>query len=303
MRTGLSISSEFLDSELLSRLPSLELQAKFLVGGFLSGLHRNPLRGGSIEFKEYREYQIGDELKLIDWKAYARSDRLHVRLHEEDTDMTVYLLLDRSASMNYKSRSASMNKWDYARALAAALVFFLHRQRDSVGMGFIGADLEDFTKGGSKASHIHQLMTQLHCDADTKSSGIAESLETIIGLVRRRSIVIVISDFYSDPDKIAKPISRLKHLHCETILMHVLDPRELELDFDEPVILDELESQARLPLSPDLIRKDYQAKLAAHIEGVTVAAGQSGGDYILLSTAEVPLRAIGAYLHRRDLML
>lgn len=303
MSRDLPFHPEFLDAGILSSLPDLELQAKFLVSGFMSGLHRSPLKGGSSEFKEFRDYQQGDELKLIDWKLYARTDRLHVRLHEEDTDMTAYILLDRSASMDYKSPRGSMTKWNFARAVAAALIHFLHRQRDSVSLSFMGAGLEDFAKPASKTSHIHRLMACLHKDASSPSSDIAGSLESVLGLVRRRSIVIVISDFYTPPRSLEAPAAKLRHLNCELILLHVLDPRETLFDFDSPVILEELEGGSKLPLSPDLFRKEYKRRFDEHVASLSTLAGSLDGDYVPLSTEEVPLRALGAYLHRRELML
>ncbi len=298
-----SMASEFLDAAMLSSLPELELQAKFLVSGFLSGLHRSPMKGGSAEFKEFRAYQQGDELKSIDWKVFARTDKLHVRLHEEDTDMSCYIVLDRSASMDYKSPKGSMTKWNYGRAIAAALVYFLHRQRDNISLSYIGEGLEDYRKAASRASHMHSLMAGLHRKAAAQASDIAGALETLVSLVRRRSIVMVISDFYADPAAIDSAAVKIKHLNSEVIFMHVLDPRELSFDFDEPIILRELEGAANMPVSPDAIRDDYRRKIEAHVTAIEAIAHSLGGDYVLLKTDEVPLKALGSYLHRRELML
>ena len=298
-----SLASEYVDAALLSALPDLEIQARYLVSGFLSGLHRSPMKGGSSEFKEFRSYQPGDELKMIDWKIYARTDKLHVRLREEDTDMRCYIALDSSASMAYKSPKATMSKWNFARAIAAALVFYLHRQRDAVSLSFIGADLEDYVKAASRASHIHTIMANLHREAAVFPTDIPRSLETLIGLVKRRSIAVVISDFYSEIPPLASALAKLRHLNCEVLLLHVLDPRELRFDFDEPVQLQELEGHTTIPVSPDLIREDYKRKIEAHIAAVSSAASSVGGEHVLLPTDEVPLKALGSYLHRREMLL
>ncbi len=297
------LASEYLDASLLSALPDLEIQARYLVSGFLAGLHRSPMKGGSSEFKEFRKYLPGDELKRIDWKVYARTGKLHIRLREEDTDMRCYIALDSSASMDYKSPKATMSKWNFGRAIAAALVFFLHRQRDAVSLSFIGNGLEDYVKAASRASHVHTLMANLHRKASSIPTDIPGSLDTLVGLLKRRSIVVVISDFYADAEKLASSIAKLRHLNCEVLLLQVLDPRELHFDFDEPMLLQELEGASSIPVSPDLIREDYKRKIQAHIAAIESIAGSVGGEYALLPTDEVPLKALGAYLRRRELLL
>ncbi len=298
-----SIASEFLDASLLSALPELELQARFLVEGFLSGLHRSPLRGGSSEFKEFRVYQPGDELKSIDWKVYARTDKLHIRLREEDTDMRCYIVLDSSASMDYRSPKATMSKWDFARAIAAALLFFLRKQRDLVSLSFMGNELELFEKAASGAAHSHKLMAALHRKASSRPTDIPRALESLLGLVKRRSIVLIVSDFYAEPDALGEAVARLRHLNCEVVLMQVLDPRELRFDFDDPLLLQELESSASVAVSPDLVRDEYLAKIRAHLDAVSSKAASIGAEHVLLPTDEVPLKALGSYLNRRERML
>jgi len=300
MSQTLSLASEFLDIELFSRLSSLEVQAKYLVNGFLSGLHKSPFQGSSVEFKEYRDYQPGDELKLIDWKVYARTDRLHVRLREEETNMTVYLLLDKSASMNYKGPKALMSKWDYARALVAAFLIFLHRQRDSAAMGFLGAELENFIQGRSSPAHFHQLMVNLHSKADSTVSNIAEAMKPLPNLVRRRSIVIVFSDFYESAQNLEAPVSFLQHLNCEIIFFHIMDPSELDFDFDLPIRMQDLETGDNMTINPDALRKDYLKKMQMHTSSMSKMLLGLGGDYRLLRTDEVPLQALGEYLAKRS---
>jgi len=196
-----------------------------------------------------------------------------------------------------------MKKWDYARAIAAALVYFLHRQRDSISLSFIGEGLEDYRKAASRASHMHALMANLHKEAAAQRSDIAGAIETLVSLVRRRSIVVVISDFYADPAALDSAAAKIKHLNCELIFLQTLDPREISFDFDEPIILRELEGAANMPVSPDAIRDDYCRKIEAHVAAIEGIPKALGGDYVLLRTDEVPLKALGSYLHRRELML
>ncbi len=302
MNNTLPKTSEYLDMELLSKLPSLEVRAKFLVSGFLAGLHKSPYRGSSVEFKEYREYQLGDSLKLIDWKAYAKSDRLHVRLREEETNMIAYLMLDVSKSMDYKSPKANMTKWEFAQSLAAAFLLFLNKQSDACSLSFIGGQLTDFIKGSSKQSHFHQMMVNLHRNADEKESNICDALLEISEKIRQRSMVIVFSDFYSDIEQLKDVISRLKYMKAEVLFFHILDPMEIDFSFDESVLLQELESDEEMILSPDLIRDEYKKVMQEHIENVSNTIKSFGGDFVQLRTDTSPLEALGIYLAKRGVM-
>ncbi len=298
------IFPEYLDMDVLSSLPELELQARFLVGGFMSGLHHSPLKGGSAEFKEYRDYQPGDDLKLIDWKVYARNDRLHIRLREEESDMNVYILLDKSASMNYKSSKALMTKWSYARALAAAFLYFLKQQRDNVSLSFSGNGLESYQHPSARPVHIRGLMNSLETEADSLKSETTQALESLAALVKKRSILIVISDFYTELSALENTLKTFRHLNCETILMHVLDPAECDFSFKEPLILKELELQTKMTVSPDLFAEAYRKSLKKHIQTLADMVTESAkGSYVLLRTDEVPLKALGEYLYRREKLI
>ncbi|NOY75320.1 MAG: DUF58 domain-containing protein [Kiritimatiellaeota bacterium] len=283
-------------------MPNLEVKARFLVAGFLAGLHKTPFRGSSVEFKEYRDYQPGDELKLIDWKAYARTDRLHVKLREEETNMTVNLLVDKSCSMDYKSRTASMTKWDYSRALVAAFLLFLHKQRDAASLGFVGRTLEELTRGGARASHYRRMMALLHRDADDSESHLANSLNSLLPAVEMRSMILVFSDFYEDPKALKAPLSHLRHLKCEVLLFHILDPMEISFDFDEPLLLQELESEDKMRLSPDLVRDDYNESIRRHIDDISSLCVARDCEYLLLDTTVSPIHALGKYISKRRFM-
>lgn len=286
--------------DLLCRLPTIELRARFIIDGFLSGIHRSPLKGSSVEFMEYRDYQQGDDPSLIDWKTYARTDRLHVRLREDETNMRVYMLLDKSASMDYQGKNALMTKWDYARSLTAALLLFLHRQRDAAALGFAGENLEDFVRGeGTRITHLNSMMSMLHRNADAVRSNLLNAIEELSFRVKKRSIVIIISDFYEDVEKLKTVLKRFKYLNCETILFHILDPSEIDFDFNNPGIFVELETKAELNISPDLIRKKYRAVISEHIQNIRSISSETNGDSLLLPTDTPPLKALGLYVSKR----
>ena len=212
------LTSEFLDMDLLVSLPSLEIQARYLVAGFLNGLHRSPYRGSSVEFKEYRDYQPGDPIRLVDWKVYGRTDRLHLRLRDDETNMNVYLLLDYSASMAYRGGKSRMSKWEYARSLAAALMLFLNRQGDAYTLSLVGEELEDYIRPMATQSHFSRLLAKLHREASAAACNWDHALDKLGGLIRKRSIVILISDFYTDTEVLREHLNRLRFMKCEALL-------------------------------------------------------------------------------------
>ena len=294
------IIPEFMDLQLLSRLPSLELQAKYLVEGHLTGMHRSPLRGHNVEFKEFRVYEVGDEPRQIDWKVYARSDRLHVKLREEDTNLTAYVVVDISASMNYRSPRAVMSKWEYARSVAAALLVLLHRQQDAASLALAGEGLPVYIHPSVKSSQQRRMMAALHRKADKPGGGMATALAAMAQLVRRRSLVFVISDFYEQIDAFERPVGRLRYAGCDPIFLHVMDPREMEFDFRAPVRLEELETRSQIPLSPDLLRRGYLKRLNDHCQQLRTLVQNHGGDYVLLRTDQLPADGLAVYLARRQ---
>ena len=296
-RTSLS---EFLDPDILSALPSLELQARYLVSGFMTGLHRSPYRGSSAEFKEFRDYQPGDPLRIVDWKVYARTDSLHVKLHEEQTNLNAYILLDRSASMNFTGHNAKQSKWHYACSLTAALLLFLQRQNDAFSLSLVSSGLDDFIQPGVKMALFQRFLTQLHGEADAPECNWPVALSELINVVKHRSIVILISDFYTDLATLREQLEHLRFMKCEPLIFQILDPVECDFDYDEPVLLQDLESGDQLVVSPDLISKHYQEKMAAHISELDDMVKSYGGDYLLLRTDSSPIKALASYLALRS---
>ncbi len=295
-----AIISEFLDPEILSALPSLEIQARYLVSGFLAGLHQSPYRGSSVEFKELRDYQPGDSLRIIDWKAYGRTDRLQVKLRDEQTNLNAYILLDRSASMNFAGPEANMSKWRYACSLTAALLLFLHRQNDAFSMSTVSNGLEDFIRPGSKTVLFQRFLKQLHHEADATQCDWNMALEELANVIQQRSIVVMISDFYTDLEVFRKHLDHLRFMKCEPLFIQVMDPIECDFNYDDPVLLQDIETGERLTLSPDLIRKHYKERIEAHINGLADLAKRNGGDHLLLRTDSSPIKALGSYLALRS---
>ena len=295
-----AVISEFLDPDLLSALPSLEVQARYLVSGFLAGLHRSPYSGSSAKFREFRDYQPGDALKIIDWKVYARTDRLHVKLHEEQTNLNAYILLDRSASMNFTGPGVKMSKWRHACSLTAALMLFLQRQNDAFSLSLVSNGLEDFIRPGSKPILFQRFLQQLHRAADAVECNWGRALDELANLIQQRSIVILISDFYCDLTMLRRHLEQLRFLKCEPLLFQVLDPMECDFTYDDPVLLEDMETKDQLILSPELLREQYKEKMLQHINSLADLARRNGGDHCLIRTDSSPIKALTSYLALRN---
>ena len=297
--SGRSKIADYLDVSLLARLPNLEFRAGFLVDGFLSGMHASPFRGGNVEFKEHRKYHPGDDISDIDWKAYARTDRLHIRIHEDDTNLNAHILLDRSASMNFRGPLATMDKWDYARSIAAALLLFLLRQKDASALTLVGGDADFSGPPATTDLHFRRQLERLAVNADSRECNWNSVLAELEKEIRPRSIVILISDFYTEPRSLAEPFDRLRAKACELLLFHIIDPAETDFSGTETLLLQDNETGERLALTPELIRENYREQFREHITALTELVRSRAGDYLMLKTDRVPLDLFGAYLNLR----
>lgn len=193
-----------------------------------------------------------------------------------------------------------MSKWEYARSLAAALMLFLNRQGDAYTLSLVGEELEDYIRPMAKQSHFIRLLAKLHREASAAACNWDHALDKLGGLIRKRSIVILISDFYTDTEVLREHLNRLRFMKCEALLFNILDPSELDFDFDDALYLSELESGNRLRLSPDLVRDDYRQRINNHLNTLSDMVKSYGGDYMLLRTDVPPLKALGKYLNVRS---
>jgi len=290
-----------LDLALLHDLPSLELRARYMMEGFLTGLHRSPQKGFSVEFAEYRAYQLGDDLRRVDWRLYGRTDRLHVKQFEHETQLRVFLVLDTSASMAYTSNPAArLRKIDFARTVLAALGLLALRQGDAFGLALIGADLEDYLK--PKASQPHWRTALGHLDAIQTggTTGLAKGLTSLAELLPRRSLVVIASDFYENTAALNAALRRLRFDHQEIIAFHTLDPVEIDLNEDWHGIFVDAETGQRLNLDAVAVRQGYRKRFQAFLEQTQTSFLDQAGDYSLLRTDADPMSALGNYLARRD---
>ncbi len=288
-----------LDLQLLADLPSLELRSRCLVDGFLSGRHRSPQKGSSVEFAEYRDYQPGDDLRRVDWRLFARSDRLHVKQFEDEAQLRVFTMLDASASMDFSSRRGTLNKLDFARLALAGVATLAQRQGDAFGLGLAGADLADFLRARSTSSHWQTFIGRLENFSPHRQTGLARALESLAEIIPPRSLVVIASDFYEDLPALEAALSRLRYDGQDLIGLHVLDPFELDFDLDHAGIWVDAESGARLRLDTPAVRAGYLKRFQQFCAGLEELFRAVGGDFVPLRTDEPPVAALAGYLAAR----
>jgi len=288
---------KYFDPKSLERVVSLPLLARGVVEGFISGLHRSPFHGSSVEFSEYRKYVAGDDLKHLDWKAYARSEKLYVKLYEEETNLRATILLDTSASMDYAS--GGMRKVDYGAYLAATLAYLMVRQQDSVGLATFDHTLRTNLPPGAGALHLNELLTILDRIEVGKTTGIAKPLHDIAEMVNRRGLIILISDLFDDPDEVMRGLLHFRHRKHEVIVFHLVDPDEQTFPFRGPVTFRDLETGQRMDVTPEAIREEYRKAFAAFVDKYRKGAAESRIDYVLADTSIPFDRLLASFLTKR----
>ena len=288
--------ARFLDPVVLARIDNLDLLARTVVDGFLHGLHGSPYLGLSMEFAEHRTYMQGDDIRKIDWRLFARTDRHYVKQYEAETNANFAVLLDVSKSMSYGS--GSVTKLDYARFLAAALAYFSRRQRDRVGLYAFDTELVEHVRPSVR--HLDQVLHALERVVPGRPGALAAPLFTVASTFRRRGILALISDFYETPERIVEALRPLAGQRHDLIVFHVLDPAELEFPFDRPASFEDLETGERFPVVPDKLRDGYRQVIREHIAEVERRVLGQGAHYTLLDTS-LPLDlALFRYLLARQ---
>ncbi|HEX9094406.1 MAG TPA: DUF58 domain-containing protein, partial [Coriobacteriia bacterium] len=275
----------FIDPAIIARLGTMELKARTVVEGFLSGLHRSPYRGFSVEFAEYRQYLPGDDLSTLDWKVYARSDRHYVKKYEEDTNLECHLVVDTSASMGYRG-AAPMSKIEYGSVLAASLAFLMHRQRDATGLITFDDRITFRLPAGARAGHLHALLLALERIEPGKRSDVARPLHQLADALVKRSLVVVVSDLLDDPEPVIKGLRHLKFRGTDVIVFQVLDPNELTFPFRGPSRFRDLESADEVTAEPGAIRTAYLRELAGLTWRYDRELRGAGIDYVQLDSSQ-----------------
>jgi uncharacterized protein (DUF58 family) len=291
----------FLDPAVIARLGTLELKARTIVEGFLSGLHRSPFKGFSVEFAEYRQYMPGDDLATIDWKVYARSDRYYVKKFEEETNLDCHLMVDVSASMSYGSHA--FTKLEYASCLAGALAYLMNRQRDAVGL--IGFDdrVVSMLPASARPGHLRSLLVTLDQLRPGHRTDVSKPLHQLADSLSRRGMVVVISDLLDDPASVIHGLKHFQYRGTDVIVFHVLDSDELDFPFDRATRFEDLETGEEIMAVPELVRAQYMTEINSLVDRYRRELGASGIDYQLLSTKQPLELALLSYLSARGKLL
>lgn len=287
----------FLDPAVVARLGTLELKARTIVEGVLSGLHRSPFKGFSVEFAEYRQYMSGDDLATIDWKVYARSDRYYVKKFEEETNLDCHLILDVSGSMAYGSRG--MTKLEYGQCLAASLGYLMNRQRDAVGLMAFDDRIVSLLPASARPGHLRALLVTLDRLRVGKETSVARPMRQLCEALTKRGLVVLISDLLDDPEAVVRGLKHFQFRGSDVIVFHVLDPDELEFPFDRATRFEDLETDEEVMAVPRLVREHYLKEMGGLIERYKRELGSAGIDYTVLPTSQPLELALLSYLSTR----
>jgi uncharacterized protein (DUF58 family) len=287
----------YLDPAVLARLGTLDLKARTVVEGFLSGLHRSPFRGFSVEFAEYRQYMPGDDLATIDWKVYARSDRYYVKKFEEETNLECRLLVDVSASMGYGRRGVT--KLEYASYLAASLAYLMTGQRDAVGIAAFGDAIVSLLPPSARPGHLTAILATLDKLRASGRTGVARPFHQLADSLAKRGLVIVISDLLDDPAHVIEGLKHFRFRGTDVIVFHVLDHDELTFPFEVPARFVDPETLEEISAAPDDVRGHYLSQLQQLVEKYERELQVAGIDYCRLDTSQPLDHGLMAYLRTR----
>ena len=273
----------FLDPATLASISGLDLVAKTVVDGFVAGLHRSPDFGFSQEFAEYRAYSEGDDLRHVDWNVFARTDKCFLKKYRGETNTQLLILIDTSASMGYGSHTVT--KLDYSRFVAASLCYMANVQHDAAGLIIFDEHVANYVAPSTRQGQLFRLLHAIENAKPGTRTDFAKPFVHFQNFLHRRGIVVVLSDFYEQPDTIIKTVEPLRYRGNEVILFHVLDPQEIKPKFREPVLLVDMEdAHASLEVSPEYAREEYRRKIDTHIEALSSAARSAGLEYFLMNT-------------------
>ncbi len=289
----------FLDPSVLASISGLDLVAKTVVDGFVAGLHRSPDFGFSQEFAEYQAYTPGDDLRNIDWNVYARSEKLFLKRYRGETNSFLTILLDASNSMQFGSHR--VNKMDYARYLAASLFYLaIHEQRDAAGLITFDDEIRNYVRPSTRQGQLHRLLASLEQAEPHARTDFAKPMRYFMEFLKRRGIVLIVSDFWESPESIISTIEPLRFHGNEVVLFHVLDPEDVRPKMNGPAILVDMETDTQLEVTPDYSKKEYREKIEAHLTDLRNRTQSAGMGYYLLMTDRPLDAALREYLTLRE---
>jgi len=298
MRTAKADSSRFLDPETLRQLQHVSLTSRALVEGSMTGSHRSPYKGLSTEFADHRQYVKGDDLKHLDWRVYARTERYYIKRFEESTNLKAYILVDCSASMGYGSNG--MTKYEYACRLAAGLAYVVIKQADSAGMVLFGERIEDYFPPRSSLTHLRAMLDALAGLRPRGKTNTAAALHGMAEMIKRRGLIIVISDLLDEPDEVIRGLAHFRQKRHDVIVLQVFDDHELNFPFEKVATFRDMETGEKIRIAPKDLRDDYSRELEAFIALYKRACFENNIDYVTINTRTPHHSFLSAYLSRRE---
>lgn len=279
---------KYLSPETLAKLHGLDLKARLIVEGYVSGLHKSPYHGFSIEFAEHREYAPGDDLRYVDWKVFGKSDRIYLKQYEEETNFACYILLDTSESMRYKSDRAAVSKLEYAQYVAAALAYLVLQQQDAIGLATFDTTVRNFVRASSHPSHLKQLCHTMDVSPATGETSIGPIFHDLAERIRKRGMVVILSDLFDDVPSLLLGLKHLRHRRHEVLVMQVVDPAEQDFPFQDPTLFKGLENLPEQLTEPRSLQKAYRQEFENFLLELRRGCRDLHMDYTLLRT-DAPL--------------
>lgn len=288
----------FLQPSVVAQLKNIELKARLVVEGFMTGLHRSPYHGFSVEFAEHRQYNPGDEIKHIDWKVYARTDKYFVKQFEEETNLRCIIAIDKSASMRFASKN-NISKFEYSAYLAASLAYLLMKQRDAVGLALYDETLHTYLPPRSKTSYIAEILRTIDQTYPSERTGTAKALNQLAEKIVRRGLVIIFSDFFDEPESVLNALKHFRHKKHEVIAFQILDPQEVDFKYSGSVQFKDMETLETLQTQPLQLQKYYREKVEEFINQIKKECFERNIDFNVIRTDEPFDKALRQYLTKR----
>lgn len=292
-------SRKYLDPAVLGSMRGLDLKARLIVEGYVSGMHRSPYQGFSVEFAEHREYSPGDDLRYVDWKVFGRSDRYFLKQYDEETNFTCHLLLDASESMTYRSESAAMSKLDYARHLAAALSWLVIQQQDAIGLATFDENVRSLLPPSSQTGHLKQVFRSLDQAEGNGKTSVGTILNDLATRIRRRGLVILLSDLFDEPEQVERGLRHLRHRRHDVSVLQIVDPAEQDFPFDGPMLFRGMEGMPDQFSEPKSLKQAYQKEFDDFVRQVGRTCRQMGFDHNFIRTDQPFDVALSHFLQRR----
>ena len=290
--------TRYLDSKTLDKIKRLDVRARLVVEGFITGQHRSPYNGFAIEFATHREYSPGDDLRHIDWKVWSKTDRLYIKEYEEETNLKCHLIVDCSKSMRYGEKS-DWSKFDYAATAAASLGYFLQQQQDAVGMVLFSNQIDKNLKASSHPSHLKLLLHELEQTKPDKLTDVSDPFLALASQIRQRGMVAIFSDLFLDPEELGKSLAQFRLRRHEVIVFHVMHHDELDFPFQDNTLFKGMEVEAELHTEPRALRRSYLEAVEIYMARIKKVCAVAGIDHVLLDTSKPLDRVLTSYLNFR----